>query len=170
MTSFFPSLIKISRRFKRSFYSAWEASKSNLTRTTRGSLGFYAAALAKHFGCRKIIVTAILDHRLEFIKSFGAADTPNTRDMTDEQVVEAVRVLASDFGEDGAMEVADVLALIPIGLKCFRIGRRFIEIGNFFPGAIFTYEAYDIVLRRLIRKGIHSYDTKQLQMGWIPCL
>ena len=39
------------------------------------------------------------------------------------------------------------------------------EIGNSAPGANFTYDACDIVWRRLTLKGIHNYDAKHLQMG-----
>jgi alcohol dehydrogenase len=130
-----------------------------------GALGLYAAALAKHYGCRKIIVTDILDHRLEFIKGFGATDTLNTECMTGEQVVEAVRTLTGGFGVDGVLEVAGVPALIPVGLKCLRIGGRFVEVGTVSPGATFSYDACDIVRRQLTVKGIHNYDTKHLQMA-----
>ncbi|MBW2706827.1 MAG: zinc-binding dehydrogenase, partial [Deltaproteobacteria bacterium] len=58
-----------------------------------GALGFYAAALAKHYGCRRIIVTDILDHRLDFIRAFGATDAINVGGMSDEEVVQAVRSL-----------------------------------------------------------------------------
>ena len=106
-----------------------------------------------------------MDHRLEFIKGFGATDTINTRGMTDVQVVEAVRALTGGFGVDGVMEVAGIPALIPLGLKCLRIGGRFVEIGNSSPGAAFNYDACDIVWRRLTLKGVHNYDAKHLQMA-----
>jgi threonine dehydrogenase-like Zn-dependent dehydrogenase len=48
---------------------------------------------------------------------------------------------------------------------CLRTGGRYVEIGNSFPKAHFTYDACDIVWRRLTIKGIHNYDTKHLQMG-----
>ena len=130
-----------------------------------GALGFYAAALAKHYGCNRIIVTDIIDHRLEFIQRFGATDTLNTRGMQEEEIVEAVKDLTRGFGVDAAMEVAGVPALVPLGLKCLRIGGRFVEIGNSSPGATFTYDACDIVWRRLTIKGLHNYDAKHLQMG-----
>ena len=150
--------------------AAWEAIEikpfENVLIMGAGALGFYAAALAKHYGCRRIIVTDVVDHRLDFIKRFGATDTLNTSGMTDEQVVEAVRALTDGgSGVDGALEVAGVSALIPIGMKCLRIGGRFVEVGNSSPGADFTYDACDVVWRQLTLKGIHNYDTKHLQMA-----
>jgi threonine dehydrogenase-like Zn-dependent dehydrogenase len=38
-----------------------------------------------------------------------------------------------------------------------------VEIGNSSPGANFTYDACDIVWRRLTLKGVHNYDAKHLQ-------
>lgn len=130
-----------------------------------GALGFYAAALAKHYGCGRIIVTDILDRRLEFIRAFGATDTINTREMKDEEIVQAVCDLTGGFGVDCAMEVAGVPGIIPVGLRCLRTGGRYVEIGCVFHGAHFTYDAGDIVYRWLTIKGVHNYDTKHLQWG-----
>jgi alcohol dehydrogenase len=130
-----------------------------------GALGFYAAALAKYYGSRRIIVTDILEHRLEFIKRFGATDVLNTRTMKDHEIVKAIQSLTDGFGVDCTMEVAGIPSLIPLGLKCLRIGGRFVEIGNSFPKANFSYDACDIVWRRLTIKGVHNYDAKHLQMG-----
>ncbi len=130
-----------------------------------GALGFYAAALARHYGCRRIIVTDILDHRLDFIKSFGATNIINVSGMPDDDVVRIVRELTNGFGADCALEVAGIPDLIPTGLKCLRIGGRYVEIGNSAPEANFTYDACDIVWRRLTLKGVHNYDTRHLQAG-----
>jgi alcohol dehydrogenase len=130
-----------------------------------GALGIYACALAKHFGCRKIIVADVLEHRLEFVRQFGATDNLNTRHMADSEVVSAVRRLTEGFGVDCVLEVAGSPDLIPIGLQCLRIGGRLIEIGNSFPNARFSYDACDLVWRRLTLTGVHNYDTRHLQMG-----
>jgi alcohol dehydrogenase len=149
--------------------AGWEAAAvqpfENVLIQGGGALGFYAAALAKHFGCNRIIVTDILDHRLKLIKAFGATDTINVAGMTNEKMVEAVRELTGGSGVDCALEVAGISDLIPLGLKCLRIGGRYVEIGNSFPGANFTYDACDIVWRRLTIRGIHNYDARHLQMG-----
>ena len=149
--------------------AGWEAAEvkpfENVLIQGAGALGFYASALAKHYGCHRIIVTDILDHRLEFIKAFGATDTINVRGMSDEEIVRVVQDLTGGFGVDCILEVAGIPSLIPLGLKCLRTGGRYVEIGNSFPDAKFTYDACDIVWRRLTIKGIHNYDAKHLQMG-----
>jgi threonine dehydrogenase-like Zn-dependent dehydrogenase len=147
--------------------AGWEAAEvkpfENVLIQGAGALGFYAAALAKHYGCQRIIVSDILDHRLEFIKAFGASDVLNVSRMSDENIIQTVRDLTGGFGVDCAMEVAGIAGLIPLGLKCLRTGGRYVEIGNSSPGANFTYDACDIVWRRLTLKGVHNYDAKHLQ-------
>ena len=147
--------------------AGWEAAEvepfENVLIQGAGALGFYAAALAKHYGCRRIIVTDILDHRLDFIKAFGATNALNVSRLADAEVIQTVRDLTNGFGVDCALEVAGSPGLIPLGLKCLRIGGRYVEIGNSAPGANFTYDACDIVWRRLTLKGIHNYDTRHLQ-------
>jgi putative phosphonate catabolism associated alcohol dehydrogenase len=130
-----------------------------------GALGIYAAALASHFGCTRIIVTDILDHRLAFVREFGATDVINTKGMKDDEIVWAVQSLTRGFGVDVAMEAAGIPTLIPVGLKSLRKGGRMVLHGTSFAGANFTYDASDIIWRWLQIRGVHNYDAKHLQMG-----
>lgn len=149
--------------------AGWEAAQikpfENVLIQGAGALGIYAAALASHHGCRRVIVTDILDHRLDFINRFGATDTINTQNMPDNKIVQAIRDITDGFGADSAMEVAGIPSLIPLGLKCLRKGGCYIEIGCSFPNADFVLDASDIVWNRLTVKGIHNYDAKHLQMA-----
>jgi len=130
-----------------------------------GTLGIYAAALAKSYACNRIIVTDVLDKRLEFIKKFGVTDVINVKNMKDEDLVKAIQDLTRGYGVDVAMEVAGRPEIIPVGLKSLRKGGQYIEHGNVFPGANFTYDASDIIFRYLTIKGVHNYDTKHLEWG-----
>ncbi len=130
-----------------------------------GALGIYAAALASHTGCNKVIVTDILDHRLNLVREFGATDVINTNGMEAERVVQTVRSLIGGHGVDLAMEVAGAPALIPVGLKCLRTGGRMVLHGTPLPGSQFSYDASDIIFRWLQIHGVHNYDTKHLQMA-----
>jgi putative phosphonate catabolism associated alcohol dehydrogenase len=149
--------------------AGWEAAEirplENVLIQGAGALGFYAAALAKHYGCNRIIVTDVIEHRLELIREFGATDTINVRGMGDVEIAQAVFDLTGGFGVDAAMEVAGIPEIIPAGLKCLRIGGRYVEIGCVFHGAHFTYDAGDIAFRMPTIKGVHNYDTKHLQQG-----
>ncbi|MHB9098416.1 MAG: zinc-binding dehydrogenase [Syntrophales bacterium] len=149
--------------------AGWEATDlkpfENVLIQGAGALGFYSAALAKHHGCRRIIVTDILEHRLAAIKEFGATDTINTKNMKDDELVQAVRALTDGFGADAVMEVAGVPSIVSAGLKCLRIGGRYIEHGSTFPGANVTLDFSEIVFRCLTVRGVHNYDTRHLQWG-----
>ncbi len=130
-----------------------------------GALGIYAAAMASHMGCNRVIVTDIFDHRLDLVREFGATDVINTKGMQQDDIVAAVGALTRGYGVDAAMEVAGVPALIPIGLKSLRKGGRMVLHGTSFAGADFEYDASDIVWRWLHIQGVHNYDVKHLQMG-----
>lgn len=149
--------------------AGWEAADlkpfENVLIQGAGALGFYSAALAKHHGCKRIIVTDILEHRLAAIKAFGATDTINTGNMKEDDLVKAICAMTDGFGVDAAMEVAGVPAIVPAGLKCLRMGGRYIEHGSTFPGADVTFDFSDIVFRCLTVRGVHNYDTRHLQRG-----
>ena len=149
--------------------AGWEAAElrpfENVLIQGAGALGFYAAALAKHAGCNQIIVTDVLDHRLEAIRAFGATATFNTRQMTDAEVLRAVRERTGGRGVDAALEVAGIPEIIPLGLACLRIGGRYVEHGNTYPGAMLSYDISDLVFRRLTIRGVHNYDTRHLRQG-----
>lgn len=130
-----------------------------------GALGIYASALAGHFGCNRVIVTDVFDHRLDFVKEFGATDVINTKGMTEDEIVSAIQDLTRGYGVDAAMEAAGVPSIIPIGLRALRKGGRMVLHGTSFPGADFVYDASDIIWRWLQIRGVHNYDVKHLQMG-----
>lgn len=130
-----------------------------------GALGIYAAALAAHYGCNRIIAADLLDHRLECIRVFGATHVFNTTGMSSEDLVQRVKSITDGFGVDCVLEAAGSAELIPVGLRSLRTGGRLVEVGNSFPGACFSYDACDLVWRRLTLSGVHNYDTRHLQMG-----
>ena len=130
-----------------------------------GALGFYASALASHYGCNQIIVTDILDHRLDAIKKFGATKTINTRNMEDIEIIDIIMSSTSEHGVDCALEAAGLPSIIPLGLNSLRTGGRYALAGTVFNGADFTYDAGDLVFKMLNVMGVHNYDTKHLQMG-----
>lgn len=128
-----------------------------------GALGVYAAALARHYGCRRILVTDVLEHRLVQVREFGATDTFNSAEGTEAEIVQWVLERTDGCGVDAAMEVTGIPAVIPVGLKCLRIGGRYVLHGNVVPGAEFSYDAADIVFRWLTIRGVHNYDTRHLR-------
>jgi len=149
--------------------AGWEAAGlrpfQNVLILGAGALGFYASAFARHAGCRRIIVADIAPQRLAAVRRFGADHTLNLRGLATDQTVRAVRDMTDGRGADCVLEAAGAPALVPLGLKCLRTGGCFIEIGNSVPEAYFSYDACDIVWRRLTIKGVHNYDVRHLQAG-----
>jgi alcohol dehydrogenase len=149
--------------------AGWEAAElrpmENVLIQGAGALGFYAAAFAKHAGCNQVVVTDVQDHRLAAIQAFGATVTINTRGRTDAEIVQAIRDRTQGRGVDAALEVAGVPEAVPLGLKCLRIGGRYVEQGNTYPGAMISCDASDLVFRRLTIRGVHNYDARHLQRG-----
>jgi len=146
--------------------AAWEAARltagENVLILGAGALGLYAAALAAHAGCREVLVTDALGHRLAIAPCFGATDTLLEREEAD-HLVEWALARTEGFGVDAVLEVAGVPGLIPLGLKALRIGGRLIEVGNVFPGALATFDLSEIVFRWLTVRGVHNYDLRHLQ-------
>ena len=130
-----------------------------------GGLGFYAAAYARYQGCRTVIVTDPLEHRLAQVRAFGATHTLNPTVGTDASLAQAVRELTDGVGVDVVMEVAGKPAAIPVGLECLRIGGRYVELGSTFPSANATLDMSRIVFRRLTVTGVHNYDARHLVAG-----
>jgi alcohol dehydrogenase len=149
--------------------AGWEAAElrpfENVLILGAGALGVYAAAFAAHAGCGRVIGTDTSARRLEFIRRFGATDTIAVGGMAEAALIREVRERTEGRGADCVMEVAGVPGLIPLGLKCLRIGGRLVEIGNSFPDANFTCDASDIVWRRLTIQGVHNYDARHLREG-----
>jgi putative phosphonate catabolism associated alcohol dehydrogenase len=149
--------------------AAWEAVSlrpfENVLIQGAGALGVYAAALASHYGCRNILVTDILEKRLDMARRFGATHTVHVQNVSSEEIVDLAKTLSGGFGVDCAMEAAGVPGLIPLGLKCLRTGGRYVLAGTVFSGADFTYDAGDLVFKMITIKGVHNYDAKHLQMA-----
>jgi alcohol dehydrogenase len=149
--------------------AGWEAAGlrplENVLIQGAGALGFYAAAFARHAGCSEVIVTDVQDRRLAAVTAFGATATINTRGRTDAEIVAFVRDRTQGRGVDAVLEVAGVPEAVPLGLKCLRIGGRFVEQGNTYPGALVSYDVSDLIFRRLTIRGVHNYDALHLQRG-----
>lgn len=127
-----------------------------------GMLGLYAVAVAKERGAGQVIVTDIIDTRLEMAKKFGADVVINVKESSDAEIIKKVHELTAGWGADLAVEVAGTPSAIPMGLKMLRKGGRYVQMGNVFPGAIHEIDGYEIITKWLTIKGVHNYDALQL--------
>jgi len=147
--------------------AAWQSARlcslENVLVQGVGALGLYAVALAKHAGCRRIIASDVDSSRLALAVSFGATDTIDASRLSEANLISHVHELSGGFGVDCVLEAAGNPQLIPLGLRCLRKGGRLVEVGSVVPGAHFTYDASELISRRLTLMGIHNYDNRHLQ-------
>lgn len=136
--------------------------EDNIVVQGAGTLGLYAAAVARDRGAGKVIVVDMVPERLEMARKFGADALINARDCSDQEMIQKVMDLTGGWGADLAVEVAGTPKVVPAGLKMLRKGGRYVEVGNVFPGAKFEVDGYDIITRLITIKGVHNYDALQL--------
>lgn len=74
-----------------------------------GGVGTAAIAGAKLAGAAKIIAVDIDDAKLATAREFGATDTINSADKSEDEVIEAVRGLTEGFGTDVAIDAVGIL-------------------------------------------------------------
>lgn len=127
-----------------------------------GMLGLYASAIAKELGAKQVIAMDVIDKRLEMAKEFGADDTVNAADRSDEELIEEVKALTGGAGADVVVEVAGFAQVIPLGVKMLRIGGRYLIQGSVYPDDEFTITSNDVIIKCLTIMGIHNYDSRYL--------
>ena len=73
-----------------------------------GGVGTAAIAGAKLAGAAKIIAVDLDENKLETAREFGATDTICGKDLSEEQVIEAVRELTDGFGTDVTIDAVGI--------------------------------------------------------------
>lgn len=127
-----------------------------------GALGCYAAAVARHAGCRNVIASDVVPERLQFIRRCGATDTIDAAQLDGGEFVQRARRLTGGLGVDCALEVAGVPATIEPALHALRKGGRLIEVGCCFPGARVSLDVSIVLSNLLSIRGVHNYDARHL--------
>ena len=127
-----------------------------------GLLGLNACALLKEAGAREIIITDILDSRLEEAAKFGATITINTSKYTEEEVLKIISDAAGGIGLDAAIEVCGVSAAVKTAISSLRIGGRYLIAGLVTPGSMLGIDGNVVTRKYLTIKGIHNYNPEHL--------
>jgi len=123
-----------------------------------GTTGLLHAALSKHFGAAKIIVSDLFEYRLNFAKRFGADVVVNPKD---ESFAETVSSETNGLGADLVVVAASALEAYKAGLSVCRKGGRLCVFApteprqclNLSPGELFFSEV----------KIIPSYSTSHVE-------
>ena len=130
-----------------------------------GLLGLNACALAKEAGASEIILTDIIDSRLELAKKFGATKTLNIKDIDMKEFKMLLDVVTDKKGIDVAIEVCGAKSAPNQAVAALRTGGKYLIAGMVTPGSILDIDANQITRKCLIVKGIHNYRPEHLGMS-----
>ena len=124
-----------------------------------GGLGLYCVAVARDMGAGKIIAIDGVPERLELARAFGADETIDIRQISDQASrVRTVREATSGQGADLCVEVAGVPGVVQEGLEMLRTGGRYLWMGNIVPGAEARIIPHDATRQPKMILGVLAYD------------
>ncbi|MEM7223599.1 MAG: zinc-binding dehydrogenase [Pseudomonadota bacterium] len=127
-----------------------------------GLLGLFGCAMAKARGARLVIGLDNVPGRLSAAKRFGADKVLDVSAYDDDQLVAEIKAHCQPDGADGIIEVCGHASVIPVGLRCLRIGGRYTLAGLVSPNANVTIDANTIVNRLVTLRGVHNYHPRHL--------
>jgi len=96
-----------------------------------GPIGVLMMAKARILGAGKVIALDTMDMKLELAKEFGADLSINVENMSDQELVEAVRDQTEGRGADVVVETVGTPDVVRVGLEMLRRGGTYLETGNF---------------------------------------
>ena len=127
-----------------------------------GLLGLNAAALAREAGAREVLVTDVLDSRLEQALRFGATRVFNLKSRPPAELKAELLGFTGGRGADVAIEVCGARAAGAQAVEALRIGGRFLIAGMVTPGCLLDIDGNTITRKCLTIKGIHNYAPEHL--------
>jgi len=96
-----------------------------------GPIGMLMVAKARMLGAGKIISLDAFPKKLEMSKEFGADLVFNVGEMTDQELVQAIREETEGRGADVVVETVGTPDVVKVGLEMLRRGGTYLETGNF---------------------------------------
>ena len=126
-----------------------------------GMLGLTAAAMAAVGGAREIIVCDPDEQRLQVAANFAATHTVLLQNG-DGEPDETVGNCTDGRGVDVALELSGSPDAIEAGLRCLRIGGRYVLVGAVYPTRDVALNAEGVVRRLLRIEGVHNYAPVDL--------
>ncbi|HPL27662.1 MAG TPA: zinc-binding dehydrogenase, partial [Anaerolineae bacterium] len=96
-----------------------------------GAIGMMMVAKARLLGAGKIIALDTSPTKLELAKQFGADLGIDVSQMSDKELVEAIRGETEGRGADVVVETVGQASVLKVGLEMLRRGGAYLETGNF---------------------------------------
>lgn len=103
----------------------------NLVVFGSGTIGLVCGAVARIFGAKKVIAVDILDHKLEFARSFNKAATfkPDLSASPEENAARMIRENDLGLGADAVIEATGAESSIITAVHVLRPGGSFVQTG-----------------------------------------
>jgi len=130
-----------------------------------GLLGLNLVALAVEAGAGKVLITDMVQSRLDLAKRFGADVCLNLSHLSPDEVVSQVLSHTGGYGVDVAIEVSGVGNVVSQAIQALRIGGRYLIAGLVTPGSCLDIDGNQITRKYLTIKGIHNYHPRHLGMA-----
>ncbi|MFC3853027.1 L-threonine 3-dehydrogenase [Salinispirillum marinum] len=121
--------------------------------TGAGPIGIMAAAVCRHVGARKIVVTDVNDYRLSLAKQMGATRTVN---VMQEQLPDVMRELGMTEGFDVGLEMSGVPSAFTAMLNDMNHGGKIAMLG--IPPAHMNVDWTKVIFKGLHIKGIYGRE------------
>jgi L-iditol 2-dehydrogenase len=120
-----------------------------------GPVGLLCLQTAKAFGASHVVVTDIVDHRLEIAKKLGADFTVNVKNKTDEQIVAEIWKPLGGKQPNVTVECTGAEASTRVGIKATAQGGVLSLVG-FGPDFI-NVPMVQVCIRELVLQGTYIY-------------
>ena len=137
-----------------------------------GAIGLFSLAAAREAGAHRTIVVGAPESRLQLARDFGADETINIEDITDEnERIEQVRTeTPGGFGADVVFECTGVPSSIPEGVEMLRRGGTYVEGGHFTDAGNVGMNPFNhFVFRHITLVGVWASNISHFVRG-LPIL
>ncbi|MFY0663955.1 MAG: L-threonine 3-dehydrogenase [Natronospirillum sp.] len=121
--------------------------------TGAGPIGIMAAAVCRHVGARKIVVTDVNDYRLSLAAQMGATRTVN---VTQEKLPDVMRELGMTEGFDVGLEMSGVPSAFTAMLNGMNHGGKIAMLG--IPPSDMAVDWTKVIFKGLQIKGIYGRE------------
>lgn len=121
--------------------------------TGAGPIGIMAAAIAKHQGARRIVITDIIDYRLDLAQKMGATRTVN---VTKENLQDVMKELGMEYGFTVGLEMSGYAPAFNSMLENMLHGGKIALLGILPPNTAIDWNL--VIFNMLEIKGIYGRE------------
>jgi threonine 3-dehydrogenase len=121
--------------------------------TGAGPIGIMAAAIAKHHGARRVVITDIMDYRLNLAKEMGATRTVN---VTRENLKDVMKEIGMEYGFTVGLEMSGNAQAFNSMLENMLHGGKIALLGILPPNTAIDWNL--VIFNMLEIKGIYGRE------------